>query len=56
MLHKLSGEILLGQLAYRQKTDIYNYSHQYNSGITKKKPCTQLSSEEPMDAVPRDEK
>lgn len=36
MLQKFSGEILLGQLTYRQKCDIYNYTHQYNSGLKKK--------------------
>ena len=31
MLTTLSAEILLGQMSYRQKTDIYNYIHDYDA-------------------------
>ena len=51
MLQKFSGEILLGQLAYRQKCDIYNYTHQYDSGIKKKNPCMKPPTTMLMDTV-----
>ena len=47
MLQKLSVELLLGQLAYQQKCDIYNYTHQYNSGLKKKNPCAVVVAEGP---------
>lgn len=31
MLSTLSAEILLGQMSYRQKADIYNYVHGYDA-------------------------
>ncbi len=37
MLQSLNAEILLGQLTYRQKSDIYNYCHGYDSS-TKQGP------------------
>lgn len=30
MLHRLTAEMLLGQISYRQKAEIYNYSHNYD--------------------------
>ena len=38
MLTTLSAEILLGQMSYRQKADIYNYIHGYDAA-TKKNFC-----------------
>lgn len=29
MLIKFDAELLLGQISYKQKADIYNYSHSY---------------------------
>lgn len=39
LLHSLSAEILLGQISYKQKSEIYNYTHGYDSA-TKKGPST----------------
>ena len=39
MLTTLSAEILLGQMSYRQKADVYNYAHGYDAA-TKKNFCT----------------
>ena len=44
IMHSLSAEILLGQLSYKQKAEIYNYLHGYDSS-TKKGP-TPLHFEE----------
>ena len=35
MLSTLSAEILLGQMSYRQKADMYNYVHGYDA-VSKK--------------------
>lgn len=45
LLWSLSAEILLGQISYKQKSEIYNYTHGYDS-ITKAGPKTCLSSHE----------
>ncbi len=31
LLHGLTAEVLLGQISYRQRSDIYNYVHGYDS-------------------------
>lgn len=35
MLKHLTAELLLGQLSYKQKAEIYNYSHGYHLGLKK---------------------
>lgn len=32
MLKKFSAELLLGQISYRQRSEIYNYTHEYDCG------------------------
>jgi len=39
MLQCLTAEILIGQLSYKQKTDIYNLCHGYDSHLKKSVPC-----------------
>ena len=41
LLHSLSAEILLGQISYKQRSEIYNYTHGYDS-VTKQGPMTSL--------------
>jgi hypothetical protein len=45
MLNTLSAEILLGQISYKQKSEIYNYTHGYDC-VTKKGPTSNLASQE----------
>ena len=35
MLVKFDAELLLGQISYKQKADICNYSHNYEVELTK---------------------
>ena len=41
LLHTLTDEILSGQLSYKQKSEIYNYSHGYDS-VSKRGPISSL--------------
>ena len=34
MLRQLDAEILIGQLSYKQRAEIYNYTHGYEIGAT----------------------
>ena len=34
ILCKLDAEILIGQMSYKQRADIYNYIHGYEEGVT----------------------
>ena len=45
MLKSLSAEILLGQLSYKQKSDIYNFIHGYDIAV-KMGPISSVNSEE----------
>ena len=46
MLHSVTAEILLGQILYRQRAEIYNYVHGYNSVIKQGPKCTLRSETE----------
>lgn len=37
LLHTLTAEILLGRITYKQKSEIYNYAHGYDS-VAKRLP------------------
>lgn len=39
-LQKFDAELLIGQISYKQKADIYNFYHKYEK-VQKKKPCTE---------------
>jgi len=41
MLHCFTAEILVGQLSYKQKAEIYNICHGYDSHLKKSIPCRQ---------------
>ena len=38
-LHNFDGEILIGQITYKQKSDIYNYQHKYEQIQKKTSTC-----------------
>ena len=38
MLHRFTAEMLIGQLSYKQKAEIYNYCHGYESKLKKTIP------------------
>ena len=44
MLSSLTAEILLGQISYRQRAEIYNYIHRYESVAKKASKCTSALS------------
>lgn len=44
-MNALSAEILLGQISYKQKSEIYNYTHGYDT-VAKKGPISSLASHE----------
>ena len=46
LLHSLSAEILLAQISYKQRADIYNYTHGYDSVIKKGPNTSQISHED----------
>ena len=45
MLSNLTTEILLGQLSYKQKAEIYNYSHGYHQALKKSGKVASHSSD-----------
>ena len=46
MLHTLNAEILLGQISYKQKSEIYNYTHGYDFVAKKGPKSSTVSCEE----------
>ena len=58
LLEKLEAEILIGQVSYKQKSDMYNYYNKYDT-VTKQSRCpamkrtTHIANDLDEDETPR---
>ena len=50
LLHHPTAEMLLGQVSYRQKSEIYNYIHGYDSSVKKGIKCATNESDADADS------
>lgn len=53
-LQKFDTELLIGQISYKQKADIYNVYHKYEK-VQKKKPTKLFIEEDPPELLPEDD-